>query len=378
MFYKKLSLLLASILLITNLNVNIAQGASLKDVSASAAILYNMNTDEVLYSKNIDKQLPMASTTKIMTALILFEQDNLDEEFIVDAEAIKVEGSSMGLLEGDTVTLRTLGYGLLLKSGNDAAGAVATRIAGSKEKFANMMNQKAKEFGMLNTNFVTPSGLHDDEHYSTALDMAILTKQALLNNEFKKACGTNTAKLSYGNPPYDRYLSNSNKLLKQYDGAIGVKTGFTTEAGRCLVSAAKKDDDTLIVVTLKASDDWNVHKNLLDYGFSMKKDFSVNKEDYDLSLPIKSGDKFLANIGIEENVNIKYLASSDNITSRIFLEKYLVAPLHKNQVVGNVQFMYNGGVLKEVPIISKEDIAYHTDESQSILSKIMKFFGFNK
>ncbi|MCX7658505.1 MAG: D-alanyl-D-alanine carboxypeptidase, partial [Oscillospiraceae bacterium] len=222
-----------------------AQGFDVS-VSAASAVLIEAQTGKVLYAKNENEKRPMASTTKIMTALICLESGNLDEQFVVDSSAIKVEGSSMGLVEGDIVTKRSLCIGMLLPSGNDAANAAAIKIAGSFEKFAEMMNERAVKIGMLNTHFVTPSGLDADGHYSTAYDMALLAREALKNPDFKAICSQKNIKLSYGNPPYDRWLKNTNKLLTYYNGCIGVKTGFTDAAGRCLVSATERNGVCLI------------------------------------------------------------------------------------------------------------------------------------
>ncbi|MDE6763759.1 MAG: D-alanyl-D-alanine carboxypeptidase [Oscillospiraceae bacterium] len=266
-----------------------ADAVSLTGLSAKAAILIDAQTGTVIAEKNEKQRLPMASTTKIMSALLLLESGDLDTQFKVDNNAIMVEGSSMGLCEDDIVTKRTLCYGMLLPSGNDAANQTAVMLAGSTEKFAEMMNSRAKEIGLENTNFVTPSGLHDENHYSTAYDMAVLTREALKNEDFREICGTKRAKLKFGNPPYERWLVNTNKLLTMYDGCIGVKTGFTDEAGRCLVSAAEKNGVTLICVTLNASDDWNDHKKIYDYGFSVAESREVSFDGSGLMVNVVGG-----------------------------------------------------------------------------------------
>ena len=217
-------------------------------VSAQSCILMEAVTGEILYEKQAQEQRPMASTTKIMTTLLCLESGDLDTEFPVDTDAIHVEGSSMGLVEGHIVTKRALCYGMLLPSGNDAAGAAAVKLAGNYAAFAEQMNQKAAELGMTQTHFVTPSGLHDDQHYSTAYDMALLTAAAMQNETFREICRQPSAKVCFGNSPYERWLTNSNKLLTMDETVVGVKTGFTDEAGRC-------------------RDDWQDHERLYDYGF---------------------------------------------------------------------------------------------------------------
>ena len=236
-------------------------------VSAQSCILMEAVTGEILYEKQAQEQRPMASTTKIMTTLLCLESGDLDTEFPVDTDAIHVEGSSMGLVEGDIVTKRALCYGMLLPSGNDAAGAAAVKLAGNYAAFSEQMNQKAAELGMTQTHFVTPSGLHDDQHYSTAYDMALLTAAAMQNETFREICRQPSAKVCFGNSPYERWLTNSNKLLTMDETVVGVKTGFTDEAGRCLVSACVRNGIMLICVTLNDRDDWQDHERLYDYGF---------------------------------------------------------------------------------------------------------------
>ena len=228
-------------------------------IAAKGAVVLDASNGRVLFAQNANGRLPMASTTKIMTALLALEQPDLDEPFVVDPTAIRVEGTSMGLKEGDTVTLRALAHGMLLPSGNDAANAAAVRIAGSKDAFAGRMNERARELGLEDTHYVTPSGLDADGHYSSAYDLAILAAYALENPDFREICCKESAKVEYGNPPYGRWLKNHNKLLGLYPYAIGVKTGYTDDAKRCLVTAAQKDGVTLVAVTLAAQDDFNTH-----------------------------------------------------------------------------------------------------------------------
>ncbi|MBQ8107414.1 MAG: D-alanyl-D-alanine carboxypeptidase, partial [Ruminococcus sp.] len=242
----------------------------LPEISAKYGVVYNPATGEVIFDKNAEAKAPMASTTKIMSALIVLQREDLDVPFVVDSEAIKTEGSSMGLREGDQVTLRALVCGMLLPSGNDAANAAAVRVGGSVEGFVELMNRKASELGLENTHFVTPSGLDDytDEHYSTALDMAKLAAEAMKNDEFRRICSKDKIKVCFGDPPYERWLTNTNKLLKMGSEYVGIKTGFTDKAKRCLVSACDREKGELICVTLNAPDDWNDHVKLYDYGYS--------------------------------------------------------------------------------------------------------------
>lgn len=238
-------------------------------VSAQAAVMTEVSSGKILYSKNADKVLPMASTTKIMTALVAVEAagDRLDEVVEISDSAAGVEGSSMYLEKGEKMTLRELLYGLMLSSGNDAAVAIAENIGGSVEGFVDMMNQKAAEMGLTSTHFVNPNGLPDESHYSSANDMAKMTCHAMKNPDFAEIVGTKSYNISGEGKSYPRTLSNHNKLLRMYEGCIGVKTGFTKAAGRCLVSCAERDGLMLVCVTLNAPDDWNDHTLMFNYGF---------------------------------------------------------------------------------------------------------------
>ena len=257
-------LLFFAVFLFVSLSVFAAEDVQKLNINAqNGAILINAETGDVIYEKEADKIAPMASTTKIMTTLLALEQGNLDEPFVIDSNAIKIEGSSMGLKEGDCLTIRDLCYGMMLPSGNDAANVLATKIAGSIDGFVKMMNLRAKELGLKNTHFCTPSGLdtsEKNEHHSTARDMALLTQKAMENADFCEICSQSYKKLTFGNPPINRVIRNHNRLLKEFDGACGVKTGFTKKAGRCLVSAAQRDGLKLIAVVLKDHDDWQDSK----------------------------------------------------------------------------------------------------------------------
>lgn len=264
----------------------VSAAGEVPDVSATAAVVMEAETGQVLYGKNEDASMVMASTTKILTALLALESGDLDLPFTVDSDAIQVEGTSMGLQPGDQVTLRTLACGMLLSSGNDAANAAAVRIAGSLDEFAVLMNQRAAQLGMTGSSFVTPSGLDAQGHYTTAKDMALLTRAALQNPDFAAICSQKSMKVSFGNPPAARWLSNHNRLLSEMPGCVGVKTGFTKLAGRCLVSAACRDGVTLICVTLKAPNDWDDHKKLMNWGFDQLETVSLTASLAGVAVPV--------------------------------------------------------------------------------------------
>ena len=235
-------------------------------VSAKACALYNPQNCEFLYTKNENARLSMASTTKIMTAIVAIESVDLSKMVTVDDRAIGIEGSSIYLKSGEEISVHALLYALLLRSANDAAAALAYDISGSIEAFSSLMNDKCTELGLSDTHFENPHGLDAQNHYTSAHDLAIISAYAISNPTFKEICSTRKIKID--SSLESRILINHNKLLSLYDGCIGIKTGYTKKSGRSLASAAEKDGNTLICVTINAPDDWNDHKKLFDFGFS--------------------------------------------------------------------------------------------------------------
>ena len=229
------------------------------EVSAAAAVLMDADSGRLLYEKNGEKRMLIASTTKLMTALVALEQGGLQQEITVTGGHM-AEGSSMYLRPGEKLTLETLLYGLLLCSGNDAALAV-TECMGGVAPFVARMNEKAAELGMENTHFANPNGLDDEEHYSTAEDMAKLAAAAMDDPVLRRVASTRTARIG------GRTLTNHNKLLSRVEGCVGLKTGYTRAAGRTLVSCAERDGVRLVAVTLQDGDDWNDHASLYEQGF---------------------------------------------------------------------------------------------------------------
>ena len=245
-----------------------AEGVVMPEVSAEAAALCDAVSGRILCGKNETRRLPMASTTKVMTALVTLESLPLTAVIRIPKEAVGVEGSSVYLRAGDAYTVEALLYALLLQSANDAAAALAYAVAGSLPAFAEKMNHRAAELGLSDTHFVTPHGLDDPEHYTTAADLAKIAAAALENPDFARIVSTRRYLFTTVDHTLPRALVNHNKMLILYDGAVGVKTGFTKKSGRCLVSAARRDGLLLVSVTLNAPSDWNDHKKMLDYGFA--------------------------------------------------------------------------------------------------------------
>ena len=240
-----------------------AQLAPPPQVSAKSAALLDGTTGECLYVKNGEQRALIASTTKIMTGLLVCEAGDLGRTVTVPETAAGTEGSSMYLKSGETLTRRELLYGMMLHSGNDAALTLAISISGSEAAFVRQMNRRACALNLTQTHFANPHGLDSGENYSTALDLARLAQAALQNEQFRAVVSTKTITCA------GRTLTNHNKLLWRYDGCIGVKTGYTRHAGRILVSAAERGESQLIAVTLADPDDWRDHAALLDYGFAV-------------------------------------------------------------------------------------------------------------
>ena len=373
---KIISSALSVVILVLPFAVNYSVFAEMPETSAKACVLIEEKTGRIVFEKNSSQKLPMASTTKIMTTLICIESGGLDDEFVVDKDAIKVEGSSMGLKEGDVVTKRMLCYGMLLPSGNDAANAAAVKISGSIPEFAEKMNERAQEIGMTHTNFVTPSGLEGEGHGASAYDMALLAREALKNPDFAEICSQASAKVHFGNPPFDRWLKNTNKLLTMYDGIKGVKTGFTDEAGRCLVSACERGDVSLICVTLNDKDDWNDHMKMYDRGFeAVRADKLTSDEVFDI--PVAGGESDSVKAKAEESVSIGVFGDSlKHITSKAVIPPFVYADISKGDTIGTLEWYYDKRLVGEVPIKAQEIVSYKRKEAPTLWERI-KGFLFN-
>ncbi len=346
-------------------------------VSAQAAIVTEISSGRVLFSKNSDVQLPMASTTKIMTALVATEAagDRLDEVIEISASAAGVEGSSMYLEQGEKMTLRELLYGLMLSSGNDAAVAIAEHIGGSVSDFVALMNEKATELGLTNTRFANPNGLPDESHYSSAHDMAKMTEYAIKNPDFAEIVKTKSYSISGEGKAYPRTLTNHNRLLRMYDGCIGVKTGFTKAAGRCLVSCAERDGMTLVCVTLNAPSDWNDHSAMLDFGFENYNMVQLTDTETPLCTAEIDG-SYNVPIPVYASREIFFpLSEGETLIPEIQLFPHLSAPIEQGECVGKISFLPSGNIKlsadaiagAEAPLIIRSDA-----QSPSIVS------GFGK
>lgn len=320
-------------------------------VSARHAALYEPVTDTFLYEKNGDDRAPMASTTKVMTALVVLEQANLDETVSIPPEACGIEGSSIYMKPGERMTVRDLLYALLLQSANDAAAALAITVSGSIEAFARQMNERASALGLVNTHFVNPHGLDDPEHFTSAKDLARIAAASMEIPEFRDMVGTVKYTIPIGNDGSTRVLFNHNRLLRLYGDAVGIKTGFTKKSGRCLVGAACRDGMTLISVTLDAPNDWNDHIRLFDYGFSRMENrllCPVRAFTYELPLIDGTGSQICVNAEKARGILPK---DAEMPELRINLPHFLVTHQKPGAVVGSIQYYYKGKMISDVPLI---------------------------
>ncbi len=267
--------LMFSVLL--SLNNNIVKASDFS--SSSAEIVMETNSKRVLYSKNANEKKYMASTTKILTAIVVIENCEVSNIVTVGRDTIGIEGSSIYLQEGEELSVKDLLYGLMLRSGNDCAETLANFVAGSNEKFALLMNETAKRIGAVNSNFVNPHGLHDDNHYTTAYDLALISSYAIKNPIFKEIVSTKKTVIPHTKADYDRLLVNKNKMLTRFEGATGIKTGYTKKAGRCLVTSTERNGMELVCVVLNCPPMFERSSELLGSCYSDYKCYKLVESD---------------------------------------------------------------------------------------------------
>lgn len=332
--------------------------------SAKSACLINGVTGEVLYEKNSQERMPMASTTKIMTLLTALEESEMDETVTVSYNADMAEGSSAYVEAGAQIKMKDLLYGLMLNSGNDAAIAVAEHISGSEEEFAVKMNLLAGKIGAENTQFKNPNGLDSEGHFTTAQDLAQITRYAMKNREFREIVSSKLYKAEFirknGEIKKLEYI-NHNRLLREYEGCTGVKTGFTKLSGRCLVSAAERDGALYIAVTLNSPNDWSEHKKMLDYAFSDSQTVTAVSEGECIK-HIKSGGKECKLVAADDFV-IPYNGGVHDITLSLNLPQKLDMPLNAGEKVGYADILSDGEKVGETDIIAQTDFV--PDEENS-------------
>lgn len=340
-------------------------------VSARSAVLYQPEIDNFLYSKDADVRLPMASTTKIMTALVALENSVLSEIVEVEDSAIGTEGSSAYLRQGDTLTMEELLYALLLQSANDAAVAIACHIGGDVEGFSALMNDRACQLGLTDTHFTNPHGLDDDEHYTTARELSLIAAEAMRNPTFKKIAST--YKKTFAIEDRTRTYVNHNKLLRLYDGCIGVKTGFTKKSGRCLVGAAEKEGLTFITVTLDAPSDWSDHKKMLDFGFeSLEKITLASGFDHMYKIPLLDGESEYLTVANPDGAEMITERTEQEIAEHVRLVKYGIAPINRGDKLGEIIYTSDGKEVARVPLVALESVK--KKENKGFFEKILSIF----
>ena len=347
-----------------------AECASADNVSAKSAILIEAGSGEVIFEKNSHQKLPMASTTKIMTALVALEEGDLSKTVAVAESACGVEGSSIYLTAGEELTLEDLLYALMLESANDAAAAIAYAVAGGIEPFADRMNLMAEKIGLTESHFTNPHGLDDDAHYTTAHDLAKLTAFAMQNGQFRKIVSTYKHQIPLRGDEGVRVLLNHNKLLRMSDDVTGVKTGFTKHSGRCLVSAAERDGVRVIAVTLNAPDDWNDHLFLHEAGFARyhtERLAEAGQFTFRIPCPTsESGYVTAANtdalsVCLKNGTDVTYVAEAPHL---------LLPPV---RVLGRVMFTADGKVIGEIPLYAQTNVA-EPEDNRSFGQKIIDKF----
>lgn len=326
--------------------------------TANAACLMNAVTGEVVFEKNSEKILTMASTTKIMTLLVALEKSRMNEMVVISHNAATQEGSSAYVEENAKITMEDLLYGLMLNSGNDAAVAIAEHISGSTQEFAKEMNKLAKKIGVKNTSFKNPNGLDEEGHYTTAYDLAKITCYALKNKKFTEIVSTKSYTAKLLRPSGEVYridYENHNRLLREYEGCIGVKTGYTKKSGRCLVSAAKREDALYVAVTLSCSNDWAEHKKMLDYGFSQTRYITAVKSGECIKHLVsgKNHTELIAAEGISVPVEGDH---KREITIEVNLSDSISAPLNAGEKVGELNVYCGSEFVGNVDIVAKNDL----------------------
>lgn len=334
---------------------------SVPSVVGEAAVLMDADTGMILTAKNPDAKLAIASTTKIVTALLALEKGHLDDKITLSEEAALQEGSSMYTSPGESYTVEEMLYGLMLNSGNDAAWALAEHLGGDVSDFVKAMNERVRELGAENTHFTNPSGLPDPEHYSTARDLAIIAKTAMARADFRQIVSTKGRNVSWPVKDTDKLLVNHNKLLWRYEGADGIKTGYTNEARQCLVASASRGNRRLIAVILKSEGEnvWSDAQRLLDWGFENFANHTVVRSGERLgNVTVKHGRAEKVGAIAERDLKVT-LAKGDEDRVQVSLQELppcLTAPVEGGQVLGKAVFTVGEKTVGQVPLVAAEDV----------------------
>lgn len=322
------------------------------NAGAAAAVVMEASTGRVLHAQNADVPLPMASTTKIMTALLALENCGLEEQVTAGEKAFGVPGTSIYLEKGETLTMEQMLYGLMLASGNDAAVAIAEHVGGTVADFCTMMNARAHELGCTNTHFTTPHGLPAPNHYTTARELAVISRTAMQNEVFRRIVATQRATIPWVSRGYDRVLNNKNRLLSAYNGALGIKTGYTKAAGRCLSFAAERNGMTLIGVVLNCPDWFDVSAALLDDAFARyEMKYAFEAGDFVADVPVKDGMENSVPVIVQADVAAPALKEQEPSVV-ISLPQMLPAGFQAGEIIGLVEMILEGETIVSVPVVT--------------------------
>lgn len=353
----------------------LAADAPLEDLSADSVILIEARTGNVVYEKNAAKRVYPASTTKMMTAIIALENGKPDDVVTVGKDADGVEGSAMNIAAGDKLYFKDLLYGVMMASGNDATIAIADYLSGSVEEFAKLMTKKAHEIGAVNTNFVNSSGLPDKNHYSTAYDLARIAMYAYRNDQFRELVATAKQEIKWLEPVKSEILENTNLLLNNYQGATGIKTGYTEAAGECLVASAQRDGVDLIAVVMHVDKDkrFDEAAKLLDYGFGkVKLHKAYSKDELVKTVHVHNGSDY--QLKVRPKADIVYpIVDGGNLNEfsiQVDLPKFVNAPVKQGQVIGYVRILHKNIEINKVEIIADRTV----DKGFSLISMLITWY----
>lgn len=324
-----------------------------------AAILVDASSGRVLYEKNAHQHLPPASVTKIMTALLVIEKGNLNRYITVSRNAADTPESSIWLKAGEKLTRQQLLYACMLHSANDAAVALAESTAGSEKNFVKLMNQRAKQLGMKDTRFCNPHGLQTNGHYTSAYDLALLSREALNYKIFRQVVSTKTMRIPWTGNDYNRLLINQNRLLYRYDGAIGIKTGYTKQAGNCVVGAAQRGSLVLIAVALNSPSVYQDLEQMLDYGFAHYNNETIkNSKQVSVTVPVVDGQYKTVLAKPITNLNVAVTAKEKaQLSYKIYPKNQVTAPVKKGQILGSCKMYVAGHEIGKVNLLACSSVA---------------------
>jgi len=344
-------------------------------ITAQSAILYDRTADKVLFEKNAHVKRPPASTTKVMTGILTIELSAPDEEVIISRKAASTGGASIYLAQGEKFTIKDLILGTMIRSGNDAAAALAEAVGGSEKFFVELMNKKAIILGARNTHFNNPHGLPASEHYSSAYDLAIITDYALDNPFFATVVKTKEAEIPENKTTWKRYIKNTNRLLGKYPGIDGVKTGTTNTAGHCLIASATRENRSLISVVLKSGDRYEDTKKLLEYGFNQFKNFYLPKGMEIGKLYFSNAKPHQVNLVAVEDCSYTISRNEVSTLNKQLIINDLKIPLKKGEIVGFLKIAADNMESIKIPVAVQENVEPIT-LPEKIKYKIKNLMGF--